>query len=129
MFHISLPHSLPSPLCKISVSTGSAMLPIDRYAILSVLNLDNVASYSILSIHMNRTFSYLFLYHLYTAHTAGQVPIGITLYFLFFTLYRFYTYNRMTLVKCTRLAVYCYSEHERGFSAGNLHFCMNLLID
>ena len=28
--------------------------------------------------------------------------------------------------KCTRPAVYCHSLHRRGFSVGNLYFCMNL---
>ena len=35
----------------------------------------------------------------------------------------------MALVKCTWLAVYCYSKHQCGFSTGNLNFCVNLLID
>ena len=54
------------------------MLPVDHYTILSVLTLDNVAIYSILSIHMNRTFLYLFSYHLFhlcnstTTYTADQ---------------------------------------------------------
>ena len=37
--------------------------------------------------------------------------------------------HRIVLVICTRLAVYCYSKHHHGFSAGNLYFCINLLID
>ena len=37
--------------------------------------------------------------------------------------------HRIVLVKCTRVAVHCYSSHYHGFYAGNLYFSMNLLID
>ena len=37
--------------------------------------------------------------------------------------------HRIVIVKCTRLAVYCYSCHHCRFSAGIHYFCMNLLID
>ena len=37
--------------------------------------------------------------------------------------------HRIVLVKCTLLAVHCYSSHDSGFSASNIYFCMKLLID
>ena len=73
------------------------MLLIDRYTILSVLNLDNVAIYSILSKHMNR-ISYIHFPIIYFTFVTVPRPIlqawfpmtciaGTTHYFLFFTLY------------------------------------------
>ena len=101
MFHTSLPRSLLSPLffCKFLLLQGLTVLPIGRYTILSVLNVDNAAIYSIVSIHMNRTFLYLFPYHLFhlcnstTTYSAGQVsndlrswdyPLFFILHFILF---------------------------------------------
>ena len=89
-------------LAKFLLVQALAMLPVDHYTILSVLSLDNVAIYNILSIHMNRTFLYLFPIIYFTLVTVprpilqSRIPMtcvaGTTLYFYCFTLYCFYTH-------------------------------------